>query len=452
MKTLIKNATLVNEGSEQVADLLIENAHIERIAPVISNVHAHREIDAEGLYLLPGIIDDQVHFRQPGLTHKATIYSEAKAAVAGGVTSFMEMPNTLPPATTLQRLEEKFLIAQTTSLANYSFYLGAAKDNLEEIKRMDPQRVAGLKIFMGSSTGQLVVDDDAALERIFQYCPTLIATHCETDALIQQQEAFYRQQYGDAIPIRLHADIRNADQCKRCTEKAIDLARRFGSRLHVLHVTTADECPLFEAHPRLEEKQITAEVCVHHLLFCADDYERLGPLIKCNPAIKDARHRQALWDALAENRLDVIATDHAPHTWQEKMATTAEGKPDYFRIPSGLPLVQHGLNIMLHFFHQGKLNLASIVEKMCHAPARLFQIYRRGFLREGFFADLILVDLHHEWLVSKDNLYYQCGWSPLEGMTFRGRVTHTFVNGRLVYQNGVFDESCNGMRLLFDRN
>ncbi|MCS6917150.1 MAG: dihydroorotase [Chitinophagales bacterium] len=451
MKTLIKGATLVNEGQTQNADVLLADAHIERIDPIISSGSFHREINAEGLFLLPGLIDDQVHFREPGLTHKATIYSEAKAAVAGGVTSYMEMPNTVPPAVTLQRLEEKFRIAQTTSLANFSFYLGASTDNIEEIKRLNPRQVAGLKIFMGSSTGQLVVDDDDALENIFRHCPTLIATHCETDAIIRQNEDNHRRRYGAAIPMSCHPEIRNAWQCLLSTRKAIALARSHRARLHVLHLTTSDELPLFEAHNRLEEKQITAEVCVHHLLFSAADYERLGPLIKCNPAIKAEEHRQALWKALAEDRLDVIATDHAPHTWEEKMSTTPDGRPDYFRIPSGLPLVQHGLNIMLQFFHQGKITLTGIVEKMCHAPARLFRVSRRGFLREGYFADLVLLDLQHTWQVGKDNILYRCGWSPLEGHQLKGKVTHTFVNGRLTYHNGLFDESCNGMRLEFDR-
>lgn len=451
MKTLIKNATLVNEGKLSAADVLLVNGYIEKIAHQISTRDYAREIDATGLHLLPGIIDDQVHFRQPGLMHKATIYSEAKAAIAGGVTSYMEMPNTIPPAVTLERLEEKFRIAQTTSLANFSFYLGAATDNLEEIKKMDPRRVAGLKIFMGSSTGQLVVDDDLALENIFRHCPTLIATHCETDAVIRHNEAVLRNQFGNAIPLRHHPDIRNAQQCLLSTRKAIALARQFNSRLHVLHLTSADELSLFDAETPLEQKRITAEVCVHHLLFNADDYATLGPQIKCNPAIKSEQDRRALWQALADNRLDVIATDHAPHTWEEKMSRTPNGLPDYFRIPSGLPLVQHGLNIMLRFYHQGRIGLTEIVEKMCHAPAKCFRLHRRGFLREGYYADLILVDLNKVWQVSKANILYKCGWSPLEGQTFHGMVTHTFVNGRLVFHDGRFDECCNGMRLEFDR-
>jgi len=452
MKKIIRNATVVNAGKIFSSDVLIMNGRIEKIAGQISEKSFAEEINAEGKFLLPGIIDDQVHFREPGLTHKGTIYSESKAAVAGGVTSFMEMPNTVPPATTIDLLEEKYRIAQITSLANYSFFMGTSNDNIEELKKIDPNKVCGVKIFMGSSTGRLVVDDQMALENIFHYAPTLIATHCETDSVIKANEEKFRKQYGDAIPIELHPVIRNEEQCFQSSSLAITLARNFESRLHILHVSTEEELSLFTNSVPLDKKKITAEACVHHLWFDSDDYARLGTLIKCNPAIKAPHHKQKLLEALLDDRLDIIATDHAPHTWDEKHTLTSDGKINYFKTPSGLPLIQHPLNMMMEFYLQKKISVEKIVEKMCHAPAVCYQVKDRGFIREGYFADLILLDLNNEWKVSKENILYKCGWSPLEGQTFHSRVTHTFVNGRLVYQNGIFDESVNGMRLEFERS
>lgn len=450
-KTLIRNAAIVNEGKITHGDVLIRNLRIERIAPQISVNGFAEEINAEGKFLFPGVIDDQVHFREPGLTHKATIYSESKAAVAGGTTSFMEMPNTIPPALTNELLEQKFRTAQITSLANFSFFLGTSNSNLEEIKKVDAKKVCGIKIFMGSSTGQLVVDDEKSLEGIFRESPVLIATHCEMDPLIKLNESSMRARYGDAIPMELHPVIRNEEQCFASSQKAIELANRYGSRLHILHVSTAEEIALFSNSLLLREKKITAEVCVHHLWFDTGDYHRFGALIKCNPAIKDARHKQQLLAALLDDHIDFIATDHAPHTWEEKHATTPEGKPHYFKSPSGLPLIQHSLQMMLEFYQQKKISLEKIAEKMSHAPAIAYRVKDRGFIREGCFADLVLVDLNESVQVSKENLHYKCRWSPLEGSTFHSCITHTFVNGRLVYAGGLFDESANGMRLEFDR-
>jgi dihydroorotase len=450
-KILIKNAQIVNEGEIFSGDVLINHGHIEKIASQIGSLGNETIIDAEGNYLLPGLIDDQVHFREPGLTHKGTIYSEAKAGIAGGVTSFMEMPNTKPPAATHELLEEKYKIAQITSLANYSFYLGTSNDNLEEIKKTDPKKICGIKIFMGSSTGKLVVDDAKALEAIFSHAPTLIATHCETDSKIKAKEERYRAEYGSAIPMRLHPVIRDEEQCFESSQLAISLAQKHDSQLHILHISTAEELALFTNQIPLEQKKITAEACVHHLWFDSRDYETLGPQIKCNPAIKDERHKDQLLKALADDRLDIIATDHAPHTYEEKYTLTAEGKIDYFKSPSGLPLIQHALNMMLSFYKAGKISLEKIVEKMSHAPSVRFRIKDRGFIREGYYADLLLLDLNQSLVVSNENLLYKCGWSPLEGTMLNGRVTHTWVNGRLVYANGVFDESINGMRLEFMR-
>ena len=451
MKKIIRNASVINEGKIFPADVLITNGRIEKISPQISASPSTEEINAEGKFLLPGIIDDQVHFREPGLTHKGTIYSESKAAVAGGVTTFMEMPNTIPPATTIDLLEQKYRIAQITSLANFSFFMGTSNDNLEEVKKADPKKYCGVKIFMGSSTGKLVVDDSKALENIFRYAPTLIATHCETDSIIKANEEKFRKQYGDAIPIELHPVIRDESQCFQSSSLAISLAKKFESRLHILHISTAEELTLFSNSIPLEKKRITAEACVHHLWFDSTDYARLGTLIKCNPAIKAPHHKQQILEALLDNRIDIIATDHAPHTWEEKHPLTPEGKISYFKTPSGLPLIQHGLYMMLEFYQQKKVSLEKIAEKMCHAPALCYRVKDRGFIREGYYADLVLLDLNSEWRVSKENIHYKCGWSPLEGETFHGTVTHTFVNGRLVYHDGVFDESVNGMRLEFER-
>ncbi|MEP7128475.1 MAG: dihydroorotase [Chitinophagales bacterium] len=450
-KILLKNAQIVNEGKIFPGDLLIKNGRIEKIETHISGTGAETEIDAAGNYLFPGIIDDQVHFREPGLTHKATIYSESKAGIAGGVTSFMEMPNTIPPADTHELLEQKYRTAQVTSLANYSFYLGTSNTNLEEIKKTDPSKICGVKIFMGSSTGKLVVDNTKALENIFIHAPVLIATHCETDPLIKLNENNLRAKYGDAIPISLHPIIRNEEQCFASSRQAVLLAQKHNARLHILHISTAEELALFENKVPIADKKITAEVCVHHLLYDSKDYEKLGPQIKCNPAIKEERHKVQLLKALLDDRLDVIATDHAPHLWEEKYSMTPEGKINYFKSPSGLPLIQHSFNIMLEFFRQGKISLEKIAEKMSHAPATLFGVKNRGFIREGYAADFFLLDMKKNFTVAKENILYKCGWSPLEGTNFQGRITHTFVNGRLVYADGVFDESVNGMRLEFER-
>lgn len=449
--TLIKQAQLINEGQIKTADVLIKGGRIEKIDHNIQPKFLNHEIIAEGRYLMPGIIDDQVHFREPGLTHKANIYSESKAAVAGGVTSFMEMPNTSPAAITHELLEQKYDIASQTSLANYSFYLGTSNDNIEEIKRINPNRICGVKIFMGSSTGNLVVDNPESLENIFKYAPVIIATHCETDSMVKANAERFRAQYGDAIPMKYHPDIRDVNNCITSSKLAIELATEHNSRLHILHISTADEIALFRNDIPLSEKRITAEVCVHHLFFDSNDYEKLGGLIKCNPAIKSPEHKPQLLQALLDDHFDVIATDHAPHTWQEKHSTTADGKPDYFKIPAGLPLIQHPLLIMLSFYHEGKISLEKIVEKMCHNVAECFQLKERGYLREGYYADLVLFDAHQKQTITKDSLHYNCGWSPLEGYSFKGSVDSVWVNGNLVYHNGTFDEAVNGLRLEFER-
>ncbi len=449
---LIKHAQVVNEDRIQTLDVLIKGGRIEKVAPHISVKFKNHEIDAEGRYLMPGIIDDQVHFREPGLTHKANIYSESKAAVAGGVTSFMEMPNTSPAAVTLDLIEHKYEIGSKTSLANYSFYLGTSNTNLEEIKRLDKNNICGVKIFMGSSTGNLIVDDPNALENIFKHSPIIIATHCETDSMIKANVEKFKIKYGDAVPMKFHADIRDAQNCISSTKYAIELAQRHNSRLHVLHISTMDEIELFRNDIPLNEKRITAEVCVHHLFFDSNDYEKFGGLIKCNPAIKGPEHKPKLLQALIDDKFDVIATDHAPHTWQEKHTTTASGEPDYSKIPAGLPLVQHPLLMMLSFYHQGQISLEKIVRKMCHNVAECFQVTERGYIREGYYADLVLFDLFKEQKITKENLYYKCGWSPLEGYTFKGTIDSVFVNGNLVFHEGSFDEAVNGLRLKFNRN
>lgn len=439
---LIRNARLVNNGLISEKDIFIRNGFIERIDGHISVV-ADREIDATGHWVIPGIIDDQVHFREPGLTHKASIYTEAKAAVAGGVTSFMEMPNTSPPAVTQQLLQDKYDIGARHSLANYSFFMGTTNDNLDEVLRTDARNVCGIKVFMGSSTGNMLVDDVHALEGLFAQTPMLIATHCEDEATVKANAAAYRERYGDDIPPACHPEIRNVEACLKSSSLAVDLAKRHGTRLHILHISTADELALFSNELPLAQKRITAEVCVHHLYFNSGDYERLGFAIKCNPAIKSKEHQAALLPALLDNRLDIVATDHAPHTWEEK-------QNKYFQAPSGLPLVQHSLNLMLEFYREGKISLERIVEKMCHAPAICFRIEKRGFIEEGFWADLAIVDPEREWTVAKDNLYYKCGWSPLEGHVFKGKVTSTIVSGHLAYHEGEFFEEKKGERLVFD--
>ncbi|MDO1447271.1 dihydroorotase [Rhodocytophaga aerolata] len=442
-RILITQARIVNEGRIMEADVYVKNGLIEKIGGALS-VDADLVIDARGNYLFPGVIDDQVHFREPGLTQKATIYTESKAAVAGGVTTFMEMPNTVPNALTQALLADKYQIASQTSLANYSFFMGASNDNLDEVLKTDSRHVCGIKIFMGSSTGNMLVDNERTLENIFSKSPMLIAVHCEDEATIRANAEKYKAQYGNDIPVRFHPVIRNEEACLKSSAMAVALAKKHNTRLHILHISTADELNLFTNAIPLTQKRITSEVCVHHLWFDADDYETLGTQIKCNPAIKDKRHKKALLEALLDDRLDIIATDHAPHTWQEKQQT-------YWQAPSGVPLVQHALPMMLEFYRQGKLSLEKIAEKMSHAPAQCFQIERRGFIREGYWADLALVDLATETLVTADRILYKCGWSPFTGHSFQSAVTHTLVSGHLVYANGQFDERSKGQRLLFER-
>lgn len=441
--TLIVNANIVNEGKVVQGDVLVRGSLIERIGGDLQNLRADAVIDAKNKYLLPGVIDDQVHFREPGLTHKGTIYTEAKAAVAGGITSYMEMPNTNPPVFTQQLLEDKYRIAARHSLANYSFYIGASNDNLEEVLKTNPANVCGLKIFMGSSTGNLLVDDPTVLEQFFANVPLLIATHCEDEPTIRKNSADYRAKYGEQVPVNLHPQIRSAEGCIKSSTLAMELARKHGTRLHILHISTAQEAMMFDAGP-VTGKKITAEACIHHLWFNNSDYDRLGMFIKWNPAIKTAADQQAIWRALLENRIDVIATDHAPHTIEEK-------NKSYFNAPSGGPLVQHSLVAMLEFYHQQKTSLDWIVTKMCHAPALLFSVEKRGFIKEGYYADLVLVDPDAPWKVERSNILAKCGWSPFEGTTFRSRVTHTWVSGHLAYAEGKFDESRQGMRLSFNR-
>ena len=444
-KILIKDVHIVNEGTIIHGDILVHQGVIQEIGESISakssDVHV---FDAEGKYLLPGVIDDQVHFREPGLTHKANIKSESRAAVAGGITSFMEMPNTNPQTTTIEKLDAKFAIAAENSHANYSFMFGGTNDNLEEILKVDKKNVAGLKLFLGSSTGNMLVDNEAVLEKIFSSTDLLISVHCEDEETIQNNLAIYKERYGDDIPIHLHPVIRSEDACYISSSRAIELAKKTGARLHVFHISTAKETELFSNKMPLEEKKITSEVCIHHLWFSSEDYEEKGTLIKWNPAVKTPADREGLLEALLDDRLDVIATDHAPHTLDEKNQV-------YTKAPSGGPLVQHALPAMLEFYHQGRISLEKIVQKMCHNPAILFQIENRGFIREGYKADLVLVDLNAPWTVQKENILYKCGWSPFEGTTFKSRITHTFVNGRLAYKNfKVYDEVF-GERLTFDR-
>lgn len=444
-KTLIVNANIVNEGRAFESDVLIVGDRIDSVGPDLSSREADEVIDAQGKFLLPGAIDDQVHFREPGLTHKATIGTEARAAVAGGVTSFMEMPNTVPPTFTRELLEDKFSIARRDSLANYSFYMGASNDNLDEVMKVDVRQVCGLKIFMGSSTGNLLVDDGKTLEGFFSRFPALIATHCEDEQTIVHNAEVYRKKYGEDVLVKFHPLIRSAEACYKSSSFAVELARKHGTRLHVLHISTRQETSLFDAETPLAEKKITAEACIHHLWFSDEDYDRLGTFIKWNPAVKTEADRQAVFEAVLDDRIDVIATDHAPHTREEKTNT-------YFKAPSGGPLIQHSLVAMLEMCHQGKLSLEKVVQKMAHNPATLFQVAERGFIREGYFADLVLVDLDRPWQVSSGNILSKCGWSPFEGQMFRSAVTHTWVSGHLAYRDGVFDDSRKGHRLLFDRN
>jgi dihydroorotase len=441
---LIKNAKIVNEGKIIEGDVLIENEYIVEIAQTISPKLANcKIIDAEGSFLIPGAIDDQVHFREPGLTHKGDIASESKAAVAGGITSFIEQPNTVPNAVTQEILEEKYKIAAKNSYANYSFMMGGTNDNLEEILKTNPKNVAGLKLFLGSSTGDMLVDSSAALEKIFSNTKLLIAVHSEDETTVKENLEKYKLQFGDDIPVKFHPEIRSVEACYKSTVKIIALAKRTGARLHVFHISTAKELDLFTNKIPLEEKQITAEVCIHHLWFSDEDYATKGNLIKWNPAVKSADDRKALWKALLDDRIDVIATDHAPHTLEEKNQV-------YTKAPSGGPLVQHAVVAMFEAYHQGQISVEKIVEKMCHNPAIIFKIEKRGFIKEGFYADLVIVNPDLPWNVKKENIVAKCGWSPFEGYTFKSKITHTFVNGVLVYQNFKVKDVPVGKRLLFD--
>ena len=442
---LIKNARIVNEGTIFEGDVLIEDQYIKEIASSISVKNSDiTVIDAENNYLIPGVIDDQVHFREPGLTHKATIETESRAAIAGGITSFIEMPNTNPQATTIEKLEDKFQIAANTSSANYSFMFGGTNDNLDEILKVDPLKVAGLKLFLGSSTGNMLVDNPEVLEKIFKSTNLLISVHCEDEDTIKQNTACYLERYGEDIPINCHPEIRSAEACYISSSKAIALAKKTGARLHVFHLSTEKETKLFSNKKPLKDKKITAEVCIHHLWFSDEDYDKKGTFIKWNPAVKSAKDRDGLWKALLEDKIDVIASDHAPHTLEEK-------SNKYTKAPSGGPLVQHALVAMMEAHHNGRISVEKMVEKMCHNPAILFQIEKRGYIREGYFADLVLVNPNNPWTVTKDNSLYKCGWSPFEGSTFKSRVTHTILNGTVVYENANFTNHNAAMRLTFNR-
>ncbi len=440
---LIKNANIVNEGVVYEGEIFIKDGIIQKMGNSLDVKEKHRLIDATGKYAFPGVIDDQVHFREPGLTHKAEIYTEAKSAVAGGVTTYMEMPNTVPNAVTNELLEQKYQIASARSLANYSFYLGATNENLDELLKVDKQNVCGLKVFMGSSTGNMLVDDARTLENIFSKSDMLIATHCEDEETICMNSQIFRDKYGDDVPVIYHPEIRSEEACYKSSSMAVGLAKKFGARLHVLHISTAKELELFDDKP-IEEKKITAEACIHHMWFDKDDYNEKGTLIKWNPAVKNSYDKISILDGILTDKIDVVATDHAPHTLEEK-------DNPYFKAPSGGPLVQHSLVAMLEFYRSGKLTLPRIVEKMCHNPARLFNIDKRGYLREGYWADLTIVDLNDPWTVKKENILSKCGWSPFEGQLFHSKVNQTIVSGHLAYNNFQFDESVMGKRLKFVR-
>jgi dihydroorotase len=441
---VIRNAQLVNEGLISSGDLLIKDGRIAKVGGSIEVKERHEELPADGLYLIPGVIDDQVHFREPGLTHKADLFTESRAAMAGGITSFMEMPNTMPPVLTQSLLQEKYALGAARSLANFSFYMGVSNDNVAEVLKTDPEQVCGIKIFLGSSTGNLLVDNVQTLETLFEHSPMLIATHCEDEATIRSNLETFLARYGENIPVGCHPLIRSHQACYLSSSYAVNLARKYGTRLHVLHLSTARETFLFDNTVPLAEKNITAEVCIHHLWFSDADYPRLGNRIKWNPAIKTDEDRQALLQALLDDRIDVIATDHAPHTLEEK-------NQPYRQAPSGGPLVQHALPAMLEMVNQKKISIEKVVEKMCHAPAICYRIKERGFLREGYYADLTLVDLNRRWKVTADNLLYKCRWSPFEDTEFSASVVHTFVNGQHVFNNGKLDDSVRGMRLTFER-
>ncbi len=448
MKTLLKNAQIVNEGKIFKGHVLIEGERIAKVLTEADDVSVY-EADAEVLdvrnnYLLPGVIDDQVHFREPGLTHKGNINTESRAAVAGGITSFMEMPNTVPNALTQELLQDKFDIAENSSLANYSFFMGASNDNLEEVLKTDPKNVCGVKIFMGSSTGNMLVDKKEVLENIFANCNMLIATHCEDEETVRANMAAYKEKYGEDVPVKFHPEIRSEEACYLSSSFAVDLAKKHNTRLHILHISTAKELELFDNTKPLKEKRITSEACIHHMWFSEEDYEEKGAFIKWNPAVKKASDRDAILQGVLDNKIDVIATDHAPHTVEEKLN-------NYFKSASGGPLVQHALVAMLEHYHNGKISLERIVEKMSHAVAELFEIEDRGYIAAGQFADLVVVDLDNPWIVEKDNILYKCGWSPFEGYTFKSKVMQTFVNGHLVYNMGEIDEDYRGKRLTFER-
>lgn len=444
MKTLIKNAQIVNEGKIFKSDVLIENDLIAKISSTISEENADKIIDAENSFLIPGVIDDQVHFREPGLTHKGDIESESKAAIAGGVTSFIEQPNTVPNAVTQELLEEKYKIASEKSYANYSFSMGGTNDNLEEVLKTNPRNVAAIKLFLGSSTGNMLVDNPEILEEIFSQVKMPICVHCEDEATIRKNTEIYKEQYGEDIPVKFHHLIRSEEACYLSSSKAIELAKKTGARLHVYHLSTAKEMELFRNDIPLKDKKITAEVCVHHLHFTNEDYETKGSLIKWNPAVKTETDKNGLWEALLDDRIDVIATDHAPHTLEEK-------SNKYLSCPSGAPLVQYSLPVMFEYFKKGKISLEKVVEKMCHNPAILFEIEKRGFVKEGYKADLVLINPNAEITVSKENIFSKCGWSPLENETFHSEITHTFVNGFLAFENGKVSPEKHGERLLFER-
>ena len=442
--TLIKNAKIVNENTTFLGDVLIENEIIKEISSDIKATENTQLIDAKGAYLIPGFIDDQVHFREPGLTHKANIASESKAAIAGGITTFIEMPNTVPQATTQNLLEDKFKIAAKDSYANYSFMFGGTNDNLEELLKTDPKKVAGIKLFLGSSTGNMLVDNEAVLEKIFSSTKMIISVHCEDEATIKKNTKEFTKKYGDTIPLKYHPIIRSEEACFLSSSKAIELAKKTGARLHVFHLSTTKETALFRNDIPLEEKQITAEVCIHHLWFSDKDYEKKGTHIKWNPAVKTEKDRHGLWEALLDDRIDVLATDHAPHTLEEKSNV-------YTKAPSGGPLVQHAVIAILEKVKEGVISIEKAVEKMSHNPAKLFQIEKRGFIKKGYYADLVLVNTNEPQTVSKNNLLYKCGWSPFEGTTFSSTITHTFVNGNLMYNQGVFNEKTKGKRITFNR-
>lgn len=445
MRTLINNALIINEGKSFEGAVLIHNQFIEKVynTPITKIPENVSVIDAKGLWLIPGVIDDQVHFREPGLTHKGNIATESRAAVAGGVTSFMDMPNVNPQTTTQEALKKKLKVGAESSLANFSFYFGATNDNLEEILKTNPKTTCGIKIFMGSSTGNMLVNKPEVLEAIFKNAPILIATHCENEDTIIKNTELYQRRFGENVPIEMHPKIRSEEACYLSSAYAVRLAKKHNTRLHVLHLSTAKELELFEDID-LHSKRITAEVCVHHLWFSEEDYKEKGTLIKWNPAIKTKKDRDRLLEAVSTNRIAVVATDHAPHTSEEKNNT-------YFKAPSGGPMVQHSLVTMLELAKMNKITIEKVIEKMCHAPADLFQIKKRGYIKEGFYADLVLVNPNSEWTVDKSNILYKCGWSPLEGQKFSHQVHSTFVNGRLVYENGTFDESVKGLPLEFDR-